>query len=50
MRLAPGDEIGWEAHHDPDQFLRVERTAGRRSSAEGTSGSTRRTRSRTTGR
>jgi mannose-6-phosphate isomerase-like protein (cupin superfamily) len=24
MRLAPGEEIGWESHHDRDQFLRIE--------------------------
>jgi mannose-6-phosphate isomerase-like protein (cupin superfamily) len=24
MRLAPGEEIGWEAHENLDQFLRVE--------------------------
>ena len=24
MRLAPGEEIGWEAHGNLDQFLRVE--------------------------
>jgi mannose-6-phosphate isomerase-like protein (cupin superfamily) len=24
MRLAPGEEIGWEAHQNLDQFLRVE--------------------------
>jgi mannose-6-phosphate isomerase-like protein (cupin superfamily) len=24
MRLAPGEDIGREAHHDRDQFLRVE--------------------------
>jgi mannose-6-phosphate isomerase-like protein (cupin superfamily) len=27
MRLAPGEDIGREAHHDRDQFLRIE--AGR---------------------
>ena len=29
MRLAPGEDIGWEAHHDRDQFLRVESGRGR---------------------
>jgi mannose-6-phosphate isomerase-like protein (cupin superfamily) len=29
MRLAPGEDIGWEAHHDRDQFLRVEQGRGR---------------------
>ena len=24
MRLAPGEDIGLEAHHDRDQFLRIE--------------------------
>jgi mannose-6-phosphate isomerase-like protein (cupin superfamily) len=24
MRLAPGEEIGWEAHGDLDQFVRLE--------------------------
>ena len=24
MRLGPGEEIGWELHHDRDQFLRLE--------------------------
>jgi mannose-6-phosphate isomerase-like protein (cupin superfamily) len=24
MRLAPGEEIGWEAHENLDQFLRIE--------------------------
>jgi mannose-6-phosphate isomerase-like protein (cupin superfamily) len=24
MRLAPGEEIGWESHHNRDQFLRLE--------------------------
>ena len=24
MRLGPGEEIGWESHHDRDQFLRLE--------------------------
>jgi mannose-6-phosphate isomerase-like protein (cupin superfamily) len=24
MRLAPGEDIGREAHHDRDQFLRIE--------------------------
>jgi mannose-6-phosphate isomerase-like protein (cupin superfamily) len=28
MRLAPGEDIGWEAHHDRDQFLRVEQGRG----------------------
>lgn len=29
MRLAPGEEIGWEMHDDLDQFLRLERGTGR---------------------
>jgi mannose-6-phosphate isomerase-like protein (cupin superfamily) len=29
MCLQPGEEIGWEAHHDIDQFLRVEQGTGR---------------------
>ncbi len=29
MRLAPGEDIGLEAHHDRDQFLRIERGGGR---------------------
>ncbi len=29
MRLAPGEDIGWEAHHDRDQFLRVEQGQAR---------------------
>jgi mannose-6-phosphate isomerase-like protein (cupin superfamily) len=29
MRLAPGEDIGWEAHHDRDQFLRIEQGRGR---------------------
>jgi mannose-6-phosphate isomerase-like protein (cupin superfamily) len=29
MCLQPGEEIGWEAHHDIDQFLRVEQGSGR---------------------
>jgi len=29
MRLAPGEEIGWEAHDDRDQFLRLEQGSGR---------------------
>lgn len=29
MRLAPGEEIGREAHHDRDQFLRVEQGKAR---------------------
>lgn len=29
MCLAPGEEIGWEAHHDIDQFLRLEAGRGR---------------------
>jgi mannose-6-phosphate isomerase-like protein (cupin superfamily) len=29
MRLAPGEDIGWEAHEDRDQFLRVEHGRGR---------------------
>jgi mannose-6-phosphate isomerase-like protein (cupin superfamily) len=29
MCLAPGEEIGWEAHHDIDQFLRLEQGRGR---------------------
>ena len=29
MRLAPGEDIGLEAHHDRDQFLRIERGSAR---------------------
>jgi mannose-6-phosphate isomerase-like protein (cupin superfamily) len=29
MRLAPGEDIGREAHHDRDQFLRIERGTAR---------------------
>jgi mannose-6-phosphate isomerase-like protein (cupin superfamily) len=29
MRLAPGEDIGWEAHHDRHQFLRIEQGRGR---------------------
>jgi mannose-6-phosphate isomerase-like protein (cupin superfamily) len=29
MRLAAGEDIGWEAHHDRDQFLRIEQGRGR---------------------
>jgi len=29
MSLKPGEEIGWEAHHDIDQFLRLEQGKGR---------------------
>jgi mannose-6-phosphate isomerase-like protein (cupin superfamily) len=29
MCLKPGEEIGWEAHHDLDQFLRLEQGSGR---------------------
>ena len=29
MRLAVGEDIGWEAHHDRDQFLRIEQGRGR---------------------
>lgn len=29
MRLAPGEEIGWEMHEDLDQFLRIEQGTGR---------------------
>lgn len=29
MRLAPGEEIGWEAHGHLDQFLRIEQGKGR---------------------
>ncbi len=29
MCLRPGEEIGWEAHHDIDQFLRIEQGSGR---------------------
>ena len=29
MSIEPGGEIGWEAHHDIDQFLRVEQGTGR---------------------
>ena len=29
MSIEPGWEIGWEAHHDIDQFLRVEQGTGR---------------------
>ena len=29
MRLAPGEDIGWEAHEGIDQFLRIESGEGR---------------------
>ena len=29
MRLAPGEEIGWEAHDHLDQFIRFEQGRGR---------------------
>jgi mannose-6-phosphate isomerase-like protein (cupin superfamily) len=29
MTLMPGEDIGWEAHHDRDQFLRIEQGRGR---------------------
>ena len=29
MKLDPGEEIGWEAHDDGDQFIRVETGAAR---------------------
>jgi mannose-6-phosphate isomerase-like protein (cupin superfamily) len=29
MCLRPGEEIGWEAHPDIDQFLRIEQGSGR---------------------
>ena len=29
MRLGPGEEIGWEAHPNLDQFLRIEQGRGR---------------------
>ena len=29
MSIEPGGEIGWEAHHDIDQFLRIEQGTGR---------------------
>ena len=29
MRLAPGEDIGWEAHPHLDQFLRIEAGTGR---------------------
>jgi mannose-6-phosphate isomerase-like protein (cupin superfamily) len=29
MRIAPGDDIGREKHHDRDQFLRIERGKAR---------------------
>ena len=29
MRLAPGEDIGLEAHDDHDQFLRIEQGQGR---------------------
>ena len=29
MRLSPGEEIGWESHHDRDQFLRIEQGQAR---------------------
>jgi mannose-6-phosphate isomerase-like protein (cupin superfamily) len=29
MSIPPGGEIGWEAHHDIDQFLRLEQGSGR---------------------
>ncbi len=50
MRLAPGADIGWEAHHDRDQFLRVESGAGGSSWDEARRAPTRRTTSRTTRR
>ena len=35
MRLAPGEDIGWEAHHDRDQFLRIEQGRGRAEFGQG---------------
>lgn len=29
MRLAPGEDIGWESHGDLDQFLRIEQGQAR---------------------
>jgi mannose-6-phosphate isomerase-like protein (cupin superfamily) len=29
MSLPPGEEIGWESHHDRDQFLRLEQGKAR---------------------
>ncbi len=29
MHLLPGEEIGWESHHDRDQFLRLEQGKAR---------------------
>lgn len=29
MSIPPGGEIGWEVHHDIDQFLRLEQGKGR---------------------
>lgn len=29
MSIPPGSEIGWEVHHDIDQFLRLEQGKGR---------------------
>lgn len=29
MSLLPGEEIGWESHHDRDQFLRLEQGRAR---------------------
>lgn len=29
MRLGPGEEIGWESHHNLDQFLRLEQGTAR---------------------
>jgi mannose-6-phosphate isomerase-like protein (cupin superfamily) len=29
MSLPPGEEIGWESHHDRDQFLRLEQGRAR---------------------
>ena len=29
MRLGPAEEIGWESHHDRDQFLRLEQGQAR---------------------
>ena len=29
MRLLPGEEIGWESHHNRDQFLRLEQGQAR---------------------
>ena len=34
MRMAPGEDIGLEAHHDRDQFLRIEQGTGEHDDAD----------------